>query len=404
MKILCVIDHFGSGGAQRQIVALACGLKKRGHSVEMFIYFPRYDFFRSRIDECQIPVHECKKGMGFSFGVLRKLSSLMRNGKFDIVLSYLNSPNIYVELASIISRGPKIIVSERTSHLNDKNLIGAYFRRLMHIFSNHIVANSRAHANWLKKKRLLKGKVSYIYNGLDLDTFSPGPPIFGARDGLRLLSIGRVGPQKNIIRLIASLKILQDENGHIPEISWVGKRDTSPAGQLYCERVDKLLEDLPVIRKHWHWLGEQSDIPKLLRHHHALIHPALYEGLPNVVCEALAVGKPVLVSAVCDNPLLVADSERGFLFDPKNPKSIASSIEKLINLNTEDLQSYSHNAREYAKNNLGLAKMVLAYEALFIRLIKSRDGINRVGIHRHDGSPLGTRKVVKKPKFYHTNK
>ena len=46
MKILCVIDSLGSGGAQRQIVNLACGLKKKGHDVDVFVYFPEFSFFR----------------------------------------------------------------------------------------------------------------------------------------------------------------------------------------------------------------------------------------------------------------------------------------------------------------------------------------------------------------------
>ena len=93
-------------------------------------------------------------------------------------------------------------------------------------------------------------------------------------------------------------------------------------GGFIAEQVDELIESLPKCGKNWRWLGEESDIPGLLREHHALIHPSLYEGLPNVVCEALAAGMPVLVSNVCDHPLLVADGERGFLFDPADPGSI----------------------------------------------------------------------------------
>ena len=372
MKILLVIDHFGSGGAQRQMVELACALKERGHSVEMFIYFPQHDFFKSRIKVCQIPVHKYKKGRGFSFCVLKKLSSLMRTGSFDIVLSYLDSPNLYAELAALISRGPKLIVSERTSSHNDKSLMVAYLRRFMHVFSDHIVANSESHANWLKKKRLIKHKVSSIYNGLDLDLFVPSRATPDTYDNLRLLAIGTVGPIKNIIRMIQALHLFYIEHGYAPEISWAGKRDSSSAGQLYCRQVDELLESMPEIRKRWHWLGEQPDIPRLLSQHHALIHPSLYEGLPNVVCEALAAGRPVLVSNVCDHPLLVSDGERGFLFDPNEPVSIAAAITKLTNLNADDWLNFSRNAREYAEANLGIEKMVMEYGALFCRLVECR--------------------------------
>src|ERR1700721_3167368 len=94
MKVLLIVDHFGPGGAQRQIVELACGMKRRGHLVEMFVYFPEHDFFRALIEEHRIIVHECVKGRGFSFGVLAKLISLLRSGRYDVAVSYLSSSNI----------------------------------------------------------------------------------------------------------------------------------------------------------------------------------------------------------------------------------------------------------------------------------------------------------------------
>jgi len=108
----------------------------------------------------------------------------------------------------------------------------------------------------------------------------------------------------------------------------------------------------------------------LLRRHDALIHPSFYEGLPNVVCEALATGIPVLASAVCDHPLLVAEGERGFLFDPESPQSIAAAITRFTALSVADRRRFSRNAREYAEANLGVEKMVGAYESLFMQLLR----------------------------------
>jgi glycosyltransferase involved in cell wall biosynthesis len=356
------------------MVTLACALKHRGHSVEIFTYFPQHDFFRSRIEDCRIPVHEYKKGRGFSLGVLRALSLLMRNGNFDIVLSYLNTPNLYAELAKLISSGPRLVVSERSSHHGDKSSVSAYIKRVMHCFSDHVVANSHTHAEWLKNLWWLNGKVSCIYNGLDHGSFASTQTIPQTRSDLRLLAIGRVGPEKNVMNLIRGLHIFQEECGYVPEISWVGKQDASPVGQRYCQQVDELLETLPEIRKRWQWLGERPDIPQLLRQHHALIHPSLYEGLPNVVCEALAAGRPVLASNVCDHPRLVADSEWGFLFDPNDPKSIADAMKKMTNLDAGSWLAFSRNAREYAEANLGIRKMVMAYEAIFCKLVGHRGG------------------------------
>ena len=108
----------------------------------------------------------------------------------------------------------------------------------------------------------------------------------------------------------------------------------------------------------------------LLQQHDVLIHPSYYEGLPNVVCEALAAAMPVLISKVCDHPLLVADKVRGFNFEPGDPLSMAKAIEKITTLNEVQWQALCLNARKYAEDNLSIDRMVRAYENLSIELLQ----------------------------------
>ena len=133
MKVLLIIDHFGSGGAQRQMVELACGLSRRGHVVEMFVYFPHHDFFRAHLDDLHILVHEHPKlGVG-SIRVVMGLAGVMRRGMFDVAVSFLSTANIYAELARLAAPRTRLIVSERTSFHHDKSAAGAVVRRLLHL-------------------------------------------------------------------------------------------------------------------------------------------------------------------------------------------------------------------------------------------------------------------------------
>jgi glycosyltransferase involved in cell wall biosynthesis len=368
MKILCVIDHFGSGGAQRQMVTLACGLKQRGHAVEVFTYFPDHSFFRQQVTANGIPVHEFRKGKGFSFGVFRKLSSLIRSGCYDIVVSFLSSPNVYSELSCAMSRSAKLVVSERGSHFGDKSRIGALIRRTLHRLADRVIVNSVSHHSWLTGHcPWMIGRVSTIYNGVELEKFplDPNRPL----GDLRLLIVGRLDRGKNIVTLLEALQLFHDTHGWVPQVSWAGRRDrVTAADRAYCQRVDELLNSLPEVRRRWHWLGERSDVSKLLREHHALIHPTLHEGLPNVICEALAAGRPVLASDVCDNGLLVSEGERGFLFDPKSPESIVDAIDRLLALSDEEWVRMSKAARAYAEIVLSRDRFVAEYENLFVEL------------------------------------
>ena len=103
MKIICFIDSLSSGGAQRQMVNLARGLKAKGHTVELLLYFPEFDFFRSEIEQAEILIHEVSKGKGFSWNVVWTLVKLYRTGKYDGLISFLDSPNLYAEIAKAIS-------------------------------------------------------------------------------------------------------------------------------------------------------------------------------------------------------------------------------------------------------------------------------------------------------------
>jgi glycosyltransferase involved in cell wall biosynthesis len=368
MKLLLIIDHFGSGGAQRQMVELACGLRRLGHSVEMFVYFPQHNFFRASLDEHQILVHAPER-RGSSIGVLRRLAAVMRGATFDVAVSFLSTANIYAELARVASPGTRLVVSERTSFHDDKSAIGAFLRRLLHLLADRVVANSETQAAWLRSRPWLRNQVSCIYNGVDLSRFRPAESTPKSGRALRLLGVGRIGPEKNLVNLITALAEFDEKFGYVPEIGWAGDRDSSRAGRRYCERIDALLSSLPNVRRGWHWLGLQTDVAGLLHQYHALIHPSLYEGLPNAVCEALATGMPVLASNVCDHPLLVADGCRGYLFDPRDPASIAAAIVKLVELDAGGWRNFGHNAREYAAGNLGVGKMVESYAALFEALL-----------------------------------
>ncbi len=125
------------------------------------------------------------------------------------------------------------------------------------------------------------------------------------------------------------------------------------------------------VRKRINFLGEQRDIQKLLADSDALILPSHYEGLPNVVCEALACGRPILASNVSDNRLLVKDGYRGFLFDPNKPDSISESISSLMKLKPEQRNLMSKRCREYAEQYLSNDIMIEGYQSLFEDLKKT---------------------------------
>jgi glycosyltransferase involved in cell wall biosynthesis len=248
MKILCVIDHFGSGGAQRQLVTLAIQLASLGHEVHFFIYYPGYDFFRDEVQQAGIRVYECpKRRKGFSLAVLKDLRNLIIDNKYDIALAFLDTPSIYLLLAGIATK-TKLIVSDRSSYIKN-NSIGLKFKRQLYRLADNIVANSFTQHNWLVNcAYMLSNKVITIYNGYDTKIFFYAPLVPDTKKSLSWVCVGRISPVKNLVALIEGLDIFYRRNNWCPRITWVGITDNSE----YQHTILELLESRPEVKKYGH--------------------------------------------------------------------------------------------------------------------------------------------------------
>ena len=211
MKILCVIDSLGSGGAQRQMVNLASGLKAKGHHVELFIYHPGSDFYRSIINQAAITLTELTHVSGFSFRVVLSLARLLRKGRFDVLISFLPSPNVYSVFASLCSFSKvNLIVSERSSSDDYVSTAMLILRRGLYARAQGIVVNSFDQAAVLNRYPWLKSKISVIYNGYNFDCKVPNFLSF-SKSELSLIVVGRITSVKNGVRLLHALLLLKKE-------------------------------------------------------------------------------------------------------------------------------------------------------------------------------------------------
>jgi glycosyltransferase involved in cell wall biosynthesis len=76
--------------------------------------------------------------------------------------------------------------------------------------------------------------------------------------------------------------------------------------------------------------------------------PSFFEGLSNTVCEAMACGRPILSSDVCDAGNLVQNGVNGFLFDPASPEDIAAAIMRFVRLSKDERATMGLRSRDRA--------------------------------------------------------
>lgn len=372
MNILLVIDCLGSGGAQRQLVTLAAELRARCHTVYLANYFPELNHFRAEVESAGVTVLDCHKSSRWSFSPVLALRHWAREYNIDVALSFLTTPNLYLIMACRILARVPVIVSERSIFESDR--IGPVKRMVYAVYrlANVVTVNS-----WYQRDAIatripeLRSSLRCIYNGVDLQRFTPNSVSQVKKGGsVTLLSIGSVASIKNSLGLARALVECR-RFGLDVRVSWVGAQVTASEGRLPFEKTCRYLREKGVEHV-WRWLGPRSDIPVLLRSADALVHPSFHEGLPNVICEALAAGKIVLAGRVSDHSKLLADGKHGMLFNPADPSDISAAITRFIELEPSQRLAMEQAARVYAEENLSNSRLCDEYEQEFEKLVETR--------------------------------
>lgn len=141
-------------------------------------------------------------------------------------------------------------------------------------------------------------------------------------DELRVLSVGRIEPEKNPLLLADVLGPLlrADPRWHL---------DVCGDGNL-MEELRRRLEDLGVAeRAHLHGhVAIDDGLWDLYRRSHALLHVSLTEGVPQVLLEAFAARLPVVATAVGGVPAVVEG--RGLLIPPSDPDAAVRALQHIV--------------------------------------------------------------------------
>lgn len=365
MKILIVLDSLGTGGAQRLKSQLAQGLVERGHEVEIFIYVSEDQFFASDFKDAGIKIHVAyRQSSGFSFQVLKQLRALLKVG-YDAVISSLHAPSIYSALAILGIKECKLIVCEESSSNAPLSFFRKYIFYFATLMADSIVPNSFNESKLMKKLPGRTKKIHPIWNGYDLSSIPFYSNKINENHGIsKLLVVGRIAYPKNGINLLKGLSLFLSQNEWLPEVFWVGRRDTDKRSLKMQEDMDSYLLNNPKIAEKWNWLGVVEDVREYYQSCDALMHVSSYEGLPNAICEAMLSGCFVVASDVCDHPLMLGKEERGLLCKPDSPESICDAIERLDSMQVDRRNEIIRKARHFAEGAFNRDSMVQKYELL----------------------------------------
>lgn len=348
-RIILFIDSLTQGGAQRQMVGLAALLQEKGH----FVYIVTYHdipFYENNLKEYGIRHLNIQKSK-WNIWLIKKVRQTFCELEPDVVISYLDSPNIIASIIRLTGIKYKLVVSERNT--TQRMAIKDWIRFFLYRWADTIVSNSYSQEEVLNRHfPSLKHKTQVITNFVDIAIFYPVQRL--KKDNhLRIIGVGRIESQKNIGCLIKATKLVIDQ-GYDVRVDWYGRKTDLIVDY---ERMIEEFQLSTVFSFHEsttsiHESYQQSDLFCL---------PSLYEGCPNVLCEAMACGLPVICSDVCDNSIIMVEGVNGLLFNPHDPRDLAGRIIQYIRCSWEEKRQMGLKSRKLAEQRFGKDTFISKY-------------------------------------------
>ncbi len=374
MKVACLIDSLASGGAERQMTELAVGLRGRGHDVAVCHYHAENtsnSFYESQLVENGVRVERIHTTGRLDR--LRKVRSWLNRYQPDVLQSYLPGANALAILTGLARRRWKVVVSERIDpdyrgrgNLREKTIAGLYRG------ADWIVTNSHSSREGLVSfVPAYRRKTSVIWNCVDLERFGQLRP--ETEGGVfRFLCVASMGTRKNSQRLVEALALVKKRTGMPVKLRWVGRFN----GQLEDHRMNmtrtrELVSRLG-LEDDFEFAGEVTGVEAEYRNAEALVLVSTREGLPNVVCEGMASGLPIVAGAVADLFRIVREGENGFLCDPWSAGDIARAMQACVALGAEGRTRFGKASRGMAERMFEKRNFIRKYEVLYEALLAER--------------------------------
>ncbi len=342
-KILCFIDNLGSGGAQRQMVNIAVLLKSKGVDVS-FVVYGRQDFYKHILNKEEIPVHCIDADSPLKR--ICKVYSYLKRSDADTVITFMETPNFLACLAKALGAKWRLVTSERSAKEETfrglKQAIYNWFER----FSDAKMCNSyNAKRLWEKHYPQYADKLSVIYNAVIInDEFAKQRVL--ENKPLRLVIAASYQQLKNPIGVVEALRLLTSEERKKIHIDWYGRKEVTTGNSLVWSKAQNLIRQYGIEES----ITLNDATKEIYKHMYNADTVGLFstvEGLPNIVCEGMALGKPIIMTRVSDYEVLT--NGNGISCNP-DAASIADALRQFIDLAPSVREEMGHKSREKAKS------------------------------------------------------
>jgi len=372
-RILYLITELDVGGAEKALCELVHRLNREAYAPVVACLSGRGPV-AEWLAALDVPVHTLglpDRGAGpwDVLTALRRLRRLVRRLQPAILHTILFHANLLGRLG-VCRRGsagrPVIVSAVRVAERRFRwHLLGDY---VTHGLADCEVCVSEGVRRFMRRQaRIPPDKLRVIPNGVDLAAIDAVQPAdladLGCRTGgTALCYVGRLDGQKGLSVLLRALARL---------------RGATAGWHLVVVGEGPLRGELAALARRLHidgrvqFLGWRPDALTIVAACDLFVMPSLWEGMPNAVMEAMALGRCVVATAVEGTTELIESGRSGLLVPPRQVRRLADAITVAIT-NPDRRAALGRSARERIADHFTIERTVARYEALYRDLLHGR--------------------------------
>lgn len=370
IRLLLCITELDVGGAEKALVAIATHIDRERFAPSVVVLAPRgaHEVLVHQLEDAAIPVTFLGVRRPWqALTLFIRLVSVMRRERPDVVLPFLFHANIAARFAAWFARIPVCLAGIRVAerecgwHVWLDRITQSLVRR--YVCVSRDVATFVAHHH-----RVSESKIVVIPNGIELfqkidqanaTTRDETRSISTTPTRHRAIVVGRLHRQKGVDWLLTTAPFWLAEMP-LWELVIVGDGPERP--HLETQVAGEAFDD---VRTRIKFLGWRSDAAALLAASDLLLLSSRWEGMPNVVLEAMAAGKPVLAAAVEGVPELLGEYAADQTFPPEDDEAFLTSL-AILTQDADTMERLGEANRHRAMSLFTIARVVEAYERLLV--------------------------------------
>jgi len=303
---------------------------------------------------------------------LKKLCSVVRDIKPDVILGITHKPIVYGSLAGLLCNA-KIYSSIEglgyafSEEKKAKRIVAGFVLKMMYRLSlrktTGVIFQNRDDLGVFMDEKLVPNQVkTHLVNGTGVDLthyrFVAMP-----KGRVHFLLVARMISEKGVGDYAEAARIVKMK---YPDVIFdlVGPLDPNPKSI----KMNQILEWQQKDYVTYH--GEKTDVRKFLKNASVMVLPSYYrEGIPRTLMEALSTGRPIITtnSVGCRETMMrkkfakpdangIEKAENGFLVPTKNPQALATAMLKLFE-DRELMKRMARKSREYAVKRYDVKKV-----------------------------------------------